>query len=998
MEIIRRRDFEPPYGPIGKEVALRSYLKPLNLSYIHQTNSTKIETWEELCYRVAVGNANFVPGSLEPGELQKVYDNLLEMKLLPGGRHLSNTGIRGREYIGNCYTSGWDWVCPERHFCFLFGRLMEGGGVGANYSDKYFLNAPQVNSLTVYFKCDKSHRDYRDMEKIGLTEAPNGSPTFVIRDSKEGWVEALSVLLRHVFGCCPPHSGISFDFSNIRPERSPMKTSGGFASGPAALLSAMQKIRSVLLALRNKPLNWKAVMEIDHALSTCVMVGGCRRSARMSCKHWRDPEILDFIKIKNGGQDHWTTNISVLIDSEYLAKVARGDAFVCEIHSEIARSVHINGEPGVANVDVFSKGEDKEELYSLNACFTGDSELFLKDCPVPIGLLDGDSVQIKHPDGGVVDARVSASGTKPVVELVLTRNWRIRCTEDHVFRTREGNEVQARDLVGHSIDIPKFPQRLSLSGDALQLFAAGFIQGDGGTGRLSSAPHKGLEINIGQKDKDVADLLGLEVVGRTVYTRQFVQICRDLGMSAARLPDRTLPERISALSLEGLAAFLCGLYSANGSVSARHHRVTLRSACEELLIGVGGHLQRAFGIDSYITSHSEQEINFPNGLSTSKASYELNISRTCDVIKFSQYINFAQEYKRRRLEEACQSICTKIKRVRPVGQEPVFDFQVKGGTPWGIVSGVVAHNCAEFAMNAYEFCNTGHVNMAFTSTKLELMELLCLMTRFQMRANFCDLPAETREVTDEVQRIGVGFLGLQQFACGMGIRYSEISSNAYMKDLFRSMYKLVRNTARDYSWYLGVNEPRKVTTVAPTGTVGQLCGVSTGCQAIIYKYYLRRVRYHISDPVLHRYADAGYTIEPDSREPENGRVVVIPCKDPLLGSAPESLVEDQTDITAKQALDLQVMLQSLWADNSISFTVNFQRANTSEEDIRELLLHYPKFLKGTTLFPEEHNFEQPPYTRIDHDTYLKCIQSLGRIVHPSVSAEEKCINGVCELL
>lgn len=995
MEVIRRRDFEPPYGPMGREVAHRSYLKPLCLSYIHQTDNPRVETWEELCYRVALGNANFVPGSLYEGELQQVYDALLEMKILPGGRHLSNTGIRGREYIGNCYTAGWDWVCPERHFCFLFGRLMEGGGVGANYSDKYFQDAPATKNLRVYFTCSPKHKDYSQLVSIGLVEGCCG-PVVTIRDSKEGWVEALGILLRHVFG---GHlDAVTFDFSNVRPERAPMRTSGGFASGPAALLSAMHRILDVLTGLGEAPLDWKSAMEIDHALSTCVMVGGCRRSARMSCKNWKDKDILDFIKIKNGGIDHWTTNISVIIDTEYLDAVQAGEPAACRIHDEIARSVFVNGEPGVANSDVFSVGEDKDQLFSLNACFTGDAELFLKDGPVPIGLLVGSSVQIKHPDGGVVAACVSASGTKPVVELVLTRNWRIRCTEDHVFRTREGHEVPAKDLVGHSIDIPKFPQRLRLSGDALQLFAAGFIQGDGNTGRLSSAHHKGLEINIGQKDKDVADLLGLEVVGRKVYTRQFVQICQDLGMSAAKLPDRTLPERLSALSQEGLAAFLCGLYSANGSVLPRHHRVTLQATCKELLIGVGGHLRRAFGIESYITSHSEQEINFPNGLYTSKASYELNISRTCDVIKFSQYINFAQEYKRHRLEEACRSISTKIKRVRPVGQEPVFDFQVQGGTPWGIVSGVVAHNCGEFAMNPYEFCNTGHINLAFMYDAREIFKLLQLITRFQMRANFCDLPVETRDVTTSTQRIGVGFLGLQQFSCGHGIKYSEISGNAFMRNLFKEMYATVRESAKLYAAYLGIAEPVKVTTIAPTGTVGQLCGVSTGCQAIIYKYYLRRVRYHVSDPVLRKYQDAGYEVELDVREPENGRVVVIPCKDPLLSDVPEDLVEDQTEVTAEQSLSLQTMLQAIWADNSISFTVNFQRGVTSEQDIRDLLAKYPRHLKGTTLFPEEHNFAQPPYTRIDRATYLKCVRSLGRIEHTSASVEGKCVNGVCELI
>jgi hypothetical protein len=57
-------------------------------------------------------------------------------------------------------------------------------------------------------------------------------------------------------------------------------------------------------------------MDIDHAIARCVVAGNVRRSARMSIKHWLDPDILDFIGCKADTGAHWSTNISVEVDFE----------------------------------------------------------------------------------------------------------------------------------------------------------------------------------------------------------------------------------------------------------------------------------------------------------------------------------------------------------------------------------------------------------------------------------------------------------------------------------------------------------------------------------------------------------------------------------------------------------------------------------------------------------------------------------------------------------
>src|SRR5690554_7171221 len=68
-----------------------------------------------------------------------------EFQIIPAGRHLWASGVKGRQYLFNCHVSGWG-ENPWDHFEFTFLRLMEGGGVGANYSNRFLKDYPIIES------------------------------------------------------------------------------------------------------------------------------------------------------------------------------------------------------------------------------------------------------------------------------------------------------------------------------------------------------------------------------------------------------------------------------------------------------------------------------------------------------------------------------------------------------------------------------------------------------------------------------------------------------------------------------------------------------------------------------------------------------------------------------------------------------------------------------------------------------------------------------------
>jgi ribonucleoside-diphosphate reductase alpha chain len=124
-------------------------------------------------------------------------------------------------------------------------------------------------------------------------------------DSREGWAD----LLAKSAMALQTGAGIGIDYSDIRPSNTPIKRTGGVASGPIPLM--------------------KMINEIGRG----VMQGGARRSAIWAGLNWSHPDCEEFIRIKDWRQevrdikavdfnfpaDMEFTNVSILLDDEFFA-------------------------------------------------------------------------------------------------------------------------------------------------------------------------------------------------------------------------------------------------------------------------------------------------------------------------------------------------------------------------------------------------------------------------------------------------------------------------------------------------------------------------------------------------------------------------------------------------------------------------------------------------------------------------------------------------------
>ena len=316
----------PPFGfnGLGELVYLRTYSRV-------KENGEK-EKWFETIERVVNGCYNMQKDWIEAHSLgwnelqaqesaQEMFTRAFEMKWLPPGRGLWCLGSPITEekklyaalnYCGFVSTADIGQGDPSKPFRFVAEHLMLGIGLGY---------------------------DVKGAGKLVIKKPLTEEVTYVVEDSREGWVEAISRLLDSYFLEDKPTQRI--DYSLVRPMGVPIKGFGGLASGPAPLRELIESCRTTLDAGIGKPLTVTNIVDIMNYISMAVVSGNVRRSAQISFGEANDDEFIDLKNYQKNPQRQghgWASNNSIFAE-------------IGMDYTKIAKSIAINGEPGVAWLD-----------------------------------------------------------------------------------------------------------------------------------------------------------------------------------------------------------------------------------------------------------------------------------------------------------------------------------------------------------------------------------------------------------------------------------------------------------------------------------------------------------------------------------------------------------------------------------------------------------------------------------------------------------------------
>ena len=280
------RDKEVPWGyqdGAGNSLGEITFLR----TYSRKDDDGRKETWVDTCRRVVEGmfsiqkrhcRTNHIEWKNDKAQrtAKDAFDRLFHMKWLPSGRGLWAMGSDLVMEEGNsaplqscAFISTDDSIVDA--MTFLFDASMLGVGVG--------------------FDADGAR-------KFDVTQ-PVKDGTFVIPDSREGWVESLRILLASYLDNGKTKLP-EFDYSDIRPAGSPIKRFGGVASGSGPLKKMHTQIEAILANRVGDKATMTDIADIGNIIGTCVVSGNVRRCLPEGTKVHTTSGLVNIEDIKIG--------------------------------------------------------------------------------------------------------------------------------------------------------------------------------------------------------------------------------------------------------------------------------------------------------------------------------------------------------------------------------------------------------------------------------------------------------------------------------------------------------------------------------------------------------------------------------------------------------------------------------------------------------------------------------------------------------------------------
>ena len=300
--------------------------------------------------------------------------------------------------------------------------------------------------------------------------------------------------------------------------------------------------------------------------------------------------------------------------------------------------------------------------------------------------------------------------------------------------------------------------------------------------------------------------------------------------------------------------------------------------------------------------------------------------------------------------------------------------------------------CGELVMPPYSLCCLGAINLtAFVEnafTEEARFDWNSFRETVETGVRFLDdvldvtaYPLEKiRDFSKRWRRIGLGFTGLGDVLCMLGMTYGDDDSLDFAGDMARELrdrsYTASAELAREKGPFPSCDTEKllqaefiaalpeeirdlirenglrniQLNTVAPTGTisltVGQNC--SSGIEPVFALEYDRRIRTGVGDETrTERVYDYAWQLYSDLKGGVTGET------DPA--DKPDFFVTT-ADVDPNRAIDMQAVIQQ-YIDHSISKTLNLPPGTTLEE-YKELYLYaYEKGLKGFTTFNPDGNMK-----------------------------------------
>ncbi|MCU0445407.1 MAG: ribonucleoside-diphosphate reductase subunit alpha [Microscillaceae bacterium] len=473
-------------------------------------------------------------------------------------------------------------------------------------------------------------------------------------------------------------------------------------------------------------------------------------------------------------------------------------------------------------------------------CFPKDTKILTKNGLKNIIDCDGEEVAVYFEDDKnfsknqrFIKSKLLPQGKKPVYEVGLQGTKNIKATANHPFlvRTQRGrgkdksnrNQYQWKKLseieIGDYLFAPKtdavFQVNINESLDK-EFLTAGWLLGDGWQ-VVDKNERETFGVCFGADEKLAQSMVVEQLVEwhQTTpyqpngYNHKTPQLYQDkngvyawsttkqafgdllktkFGFEITKAKGKRLYDKIKNAEPQQIAAFLSGLFSADGCVTTSHDKpsICLSSSSESLLYDVQEQL-RCFGIHSKVRFG---EVNTRKG----RFQGTLAIIGEDNLIRFMHSIGFKlspqKEDKFNQLFISTEYDFKiegrdyfEVKDIKFVGEEEVYDLNVPEAHHF-IANGALVHNCNLASLALPKFVTNGKFDHQ------KLFEVTKVVTRNLNKiidVNYYPVP-EARRSNMRHRPIGLGIQGLADVFAMLRMPFDSEEARGLNKDIFETIY------------------------------------------------------------------------------------------------------------------------------------------------------------------------------------------------------------------
>jgi ribonucleoside-triphosphate reductase len=335
---------------------------------------------------------------------------------------------------------------------------------------------------------------------------------------------------------------------------------------------------------------------------------------------------------------------------------------------------------------------------------------------------------------------------------------------------------------------------------------------------------------------------------------------------------------------------------------------------------------------------------------------------------------------------------------------PLFWKTYEQGEPFGIVNrkniqtygrmgelkedtATGVNPCAEATLENFEPCNLQEIALPNLESEAEFVHLARLLHRYGKRVTLERYHhPQVQGVIDRNRRVGTGITGC-------------LESPLFNPRTLDAVYAAIQGENLAYSDDLGIPPSIRTTVIKPSGTMSKVFDCrGEGVHPAFSRYMIQRVRFAANDPLIPVLRAAGHPMEPVMKFDgtlDHGTQVV----DFYLEAPAGMPCADEGWDTWKQ-LDVLLMAQRHWADQSVSVTVYYRKEEIPQ--LKAWLAQNLQYIKTISfLCHNDHGFKQAPKEAITREQFEQLSERVKPIdeseIGEGAEVVAECEGGICPL-